>query len=156
MAPDAASRSLFLIACPCSASPHQSGSRSINASLTLHVDLLLLPKSRRQLLHFLRHTSLHILRRHDFDPLCSWRRRDCGDQVLTPSEVLWGVSPFRRITGYRLTLVMSAVCRSISRSSAVRSVKPGKTCLACSLSSAATIPSVSEMTEQAWTTHSSA
>lgn len=33
---------------------------------------------------------------------------------------------------------MSCVLRSISRSSAVRSVKPGRTCLACSLSSAVT------------------
>ncbi len=43
-----------------------------------------------------------------------------------------------------LTLVMSVVCRSISRSSAVLSVKPGSTCLACSLSKAATTPNSSQ------------
>lgn len=36
------------------------------------------------------------------------------------------------------TLVMSVVAASISRSSALRSAKPGRTCFACSLSSRAT------------------
>lgn len=39
----------------------------------------------------------------------------------------------------QLTLVISCVCLSISRSSAVLSVNPGKTCLACSLSSPLTV-----------------
>lgn len=41
----------------------------------------------------------------------------------------------RRGKGMGLTLVISTVLFSISRSSAVRSVNPGRTCFACSFSS---------------------
>ena len=54
------------------------------------------------------------------------------DYVSRPGE---GLGEKRRV-GF--TLVISAVAASISRSSAVRSVKPGRACLACNLSRALT------------------
>ena len=125
--------------------------------LTVHIDALLLAEGGAELLDLGGEGALHVLRRTPL--MCGGRDRwkrvgrlgggggDGLDESMTTAEVLEeGVGPLVSVgprsgewSGRAVrTRVMSDVSCSISRSSADRSENPGRTCLACSLSSVAT------------------
>lgn len=83
-----------MIAWPCSSGLLSAKSKSEvetavrTLRLTLHVDPLLLPELPRKLLHLLRETSLHILRRDYLDTSSSIPGLDGGYEGSTSSYIL--------------------------------------------------------------------